>query len=194
MSLLQDALQRARERTPATLISKAVEAGTKKPFSPLPQMPESKARPLPKESQWHTPPIITQIRRQMNTVAPPLPANRELPKQKILAACLIILMGVLSVLFLLRQGLPLSKPTASALREVSKPMPALRMPSLVPEISFLPKLSLTGITVSGDEKLALINNQVVGVGDFLREQARVKEIRERSVVLEFQGRELRLTL
>lgn len=194
MSLLQEALQKAKERTPASVISKAVEVEIKKTASPLPVVPAPQIRPIPKDNRWHTPPIITQIRREINTDAP-VPAVRELPKQMVLATTsVIILIGILSILFLWRQGLPLSKPVVRAAREISRPMPALRMPSLVPELSYQPKLRLTGITVSGDEKLALINNQVVGVGDFLREKARVKEIRERSVILDFQGKDVRLTL
>lgn len=57
-----------------------------------------------------------------------------------------------------------------------------------------PKFSLTGITESTEGKLALINNQVAAVGDRLKEKAFVKEIHEKSVVLEFNGREIKLTL
>ncbi len=57
-----------------------------------------------------------------------------------------------------------------------------------------PKFVLTGVTESNGAKLALINNQVAGVGDRLREKAFVKSINEDSVVLDYDGREIRLNL
>ena len=58
-----------------------------------------------------------------------------------------------------------------------------------------PKFSLTGITLSGSQRYALINNQVVGVGDFLKkENATVVQIQDKSVILTSQGREIRLSL
>lgn len=74
------------------------------------------------------------------------------------------------------------------------PFVEARVPSLVPDLSPLPKFVLTGITASGKERLALINNQVVRVGDPIGENAFVKEIQERRVILEFRGREVKLTL
>jgi hypothetical protein len=56
------------------------------------------------------------------------------------------------------------------------------------------KLTLTGITEAEGVQLALINNQVVGVGDRLREQAVVKTITNNAVTLEWQGRQVTLTL
>lgn len=56
------------------------------------------------------------------------------------------------------------------------------------------KFVLSGITESGTEKLAVINNQVVGTGDRLKEKAFVKEIRETYVILDQGGREIRLSL
>ena len=57
-----------------------------------------------------------------------------------------------------------------------------------------PQFVLTGITDSGSGKLALINNQVVGIGDRLKEKAFVKSIGERSAVLDYSGKEIRLSL
>ena len=57
-----------------------------------------------------------------------------------------------------------------------------------------PKFVLSGITESGTQKLAVINNQVVGTGDRLREKAFVKEIRATSVILDLSGREIKLSL
>ena len=57
-----------------------------------------------------------------------------------------------------------------------------------------PKFILNGITESTQGKLALINNQVLSVGDRMKEKAVVKEIREKSAVLDYNGREIRLSL
>ncbi len=64
----------------------------------------------------------------------------------------------------------------------------------ISDASSTPKFVLTGITDSADGKLALINNQVAGVGDRLQEKAFVKEIGARSVVLDYNHKEIKLTL
>lgn len=56
------------------------------------------------------------------------------------------------------------------------------------------KFTLTGITQADGILLALINNQVVGEGDRLRENATVKSISQSSVSLEYDGRPVTLTL
>ena len=68
------------------------------------------------------------------------------------------------------------------------------VPAFVSHATPEPKFLLTGITESGNEKLALINNQVVGVNNTLKENAIVKDIQEKSVLLYFRGREIKLTL
>jgi hypothetical protein len=56
------------------------------------------------------------------------------------------------------------------------------------------KFLLTGITTADGVQLALINNQVVGVGDILREKATVKAITANTVTLEWEGRQITLSL
>ncbi len=56
------------------------------------------------------------------------------------------------------------------------------------------KLTLTGITSANNQPLALINNQVVGMGDKLREGAIVKSIHGQEVILELDGRKIALSL
>ncbi len=73
-----------------------------------------------------------------------------------------------------------AKVAAAGITSISEPMP--------------PKLVLSGITKSADGNLALINGQVAGVGDRLKERAFIKEIREESVVLDWNGREITLKL
>lgn len=66
--------------------------------------------------------------------------------------------------------------------------------SMLPAASPVPKFTLTGITDSGTGKLALINDQVAGIGDRLKEQAFVKQIGENYAVLDYNGKEIQLTL
>lgn len=73
------------------------------------------------------------------------------------------------------------------------------VPSVISQSSVIPtpvvpKFVLTGVTYSGKDRLALINDQVVGVGDRLQEKAFVKEIGEKYVVLDYERKEIKLTL
>ncbi len=56
------------------------------------------------------------------------------------------------------------------------------------------RFTLTGITETDGMRLALINNQVVGEGDRMRENAVVKTISKDTVVLEYQNKPLKLSL
>ncbi len=58
----------------------------------------------------------------------------------------------------------------------------------------IPDFELTGITSSRNAPLALINNQVVGVGERLKENATVLEIQNQKAVLDFQGKRIELEL
>jgi len=53
---------------------------------------------------------------------------------------------------------------------------------------------LTGITKTAGERYALINNEIVKVGDLLAGNALVKSIFARDVILEYQGKDISLTL
>lgn len=56
------------------------------------------------------------------------------------------------------------------------------------------QFSLTGITTLGEEKFALIDNQIVGVGDMLRDGIEVHSIENKSVILKGRGRQITLRL
>lgn len=60
--------------------------------------------------------------------------------------------------------------------------------------SLKPKFKLSGITISGGQPLALINNQVAAVGDTLKENVIVKKIDGQSVTIEQNGKEISLTM
>ena len=55
------------------------------------------------------------------------------------------------------------------------------------------RFSLTGITRVGNDWTAIINNQLVRVGDWVGE-ARIKAIQEQEVILDHKGQILRLSL
>lgn len=97
------------------------------------------------------------------------------------------------ILFVLKP-FQLSKATIGS-TSISEPdLSTARMKSIVTHLDTGPKFQLTGITTADGQELALINNQVVGVGDITREKALVKRIQNRSVILEFRGREISLSL
>lgn len=90
-------------------------------------------------------------------------------------------------------------------KKVIQPTPAVEIPESfvpisersksLPGLTPGPKLVLSGITSFGEnEYLALINNQIVAEGDVLKERALVKKIQNRSVLLEFRGKETTLSL
>lgn len=75
-----------------------------------------------------------------------------------------------------------SAPSEAVVVKAQKPFTSVP----VSQIKFI----LTGITASGDTTLAVINNQVVGTGDKLREGAVVKSITANRVVLDLDGRQI----
>ena len=67
-------------------------------------------------------------------------------------------------------------------------------PSKASEKSKTPKFSLSGITASGGQRMALINNEIVTAGMILKGDVQVKKILARAVILEDRGKEITLSL
>ena len=92
-----------------------------------------------------------------------------------------------------------SEETAKIIPKKIEPAPK---PKPEPKASFVPlqfpslkpQFKLSGITISGGQTLALVNNQVVAEGDRLKENAIVKKIADGTVTLEYNGKEFDLTL
>lgn len=91
---------------------------------------------------------------------------------------------------------PLNSPTASPIKEAQPVHPALAPPLLAGvglarrgEVQEAPELILNGIVLSADGNLALINEEIVRVGDDIRE-AKVEEITDKQVTLTFQGQKI----
>ncbi len=88
-------------------------------------------------------------------------------------------------------------PPITAPTQTSAPMPPPILQSragMKQEQAWMPNFVLTGVTSAGDVPLALINNEIVRVGDRLPEGAIVREIQSHAAVLEFQGKEIKLKL
>ncbi|MFA7001666.1 MAG: hypothetical protein WC352_05935, partial [Candidatus Omnitrophota bacterium] len=95
---------------------------------------------------------------------------------------------------------PMSAPKIRAMepwpvRAAPVTLPAKPQPRSAPS-STQGSFVLTGMTVQGEERMAIINDRIVRIGDELREGAVVKDIRGRdnSVVLDVDGRQMTLTL
>lgn len=96
----------------------------------------------------------------------------------------MLLFCVLGIIFLLFQ-----RPPAS---HVKTPYAATRQTS--PRIFFGGSYRLTGITKINGVKMAVINDEIVGVGDLLSNKGMVKEIGDQEVLLDLRGQKIRLTL
>ena len=57
-----------------------------------------------------------------------------------------------------------------------------------------PKFKLTGVTFSGDERIAVINDMVVGVGDYVDPKTVVKYIGQSRAIVEENGKTIELSL
>lgn len=184
MSLIQDALEKA--------------------LSPEPEVPKAAA-------PTHEEPRLQSIKFYESTETPETVAQPARPKKKKIVAetlknkiqnlspqaRLIALIGGFLVLSLIlgpiwispaKKSTPSSfaLPTASVVAKTQTPITQKTIAQI--------KFTLTGITQADGIWLALINNQVVGEGDKMRENALVKSVTENTVTLEWQGKQIVLTL
>lgn len=86
----------------------------------------------------------------------------------------------------------LNSPAASPIREAPALAPLLRAGAGLARKSGVqetPELILNGIVLSADGNLALINEEILKVGDDIRE-AKVEEITDKQVTLTFQNQEI----
>lgn len=130
-------------------------------------------------------------------VAPKIKKFRGLPKlamsTKALRNSLLVLLALFSTAGLLH--LTVSLPKAFPKKTIPKAVWGGSLSLVSSDSIQKPEFKLTGITYSrSNEPLALINNQVVGVGERLKEDAVVKEIQNRNVTLEFRGSTITLSL
>lgn len=126
-------------------------------------------------------------------------ADKDAPKPKdtskakpIIIFILVIILGFFAGNMLI-SSLTRSKfkPTVSPVLPMQIEKPVLPPAPAEPVRSSEPTLVLNGILFEQDKGYALINNQVLKVGDTIKE-AKVQEISMEKVVLEFEGRKITL--
>lgn len=203
MSILQRALDRAENPEKETA---APEPQVKTP-APAPVV---KATEAPAERQ-HQAPRLNSIRfyeSQNEAVEEDIQetaraafrnytaAQKETkrPRKNFLGLILVLLFLTVGAAKLMIPSKPAKAPGETLVPAVSSAAPEAvvvkaRKPFTSAPVSQT-KFILTGITASGDTTLAVINNQVVGTGDKLREGAIVKSITANRVVLNLDGRQI----
>ena len=105
----------------------------------------------------------------------------------------VVFLFVLGMVYLLAGSLKSVVPKTGFVAPSSSPTPLNSLTPSVGSPSTQGLFSLTGITQSGSELTAIVNNELVRVGDWVS-GARVKEIKDREVSLEFRGQEIILSL
>ncbi len=129
--------------------------------------------------------------------APPKFAAKKNPIQLSRNGVLIASMALFLGAFLLfSQSVMKQAPAGPVSGTQMKAAPAKQFLPILPDLSgtTAKKFVLNGITSSGNKMLALINNQVVSVGDLLVEDAVVEDIQRRKAVILHNGQRIVLEL
>lgn len=197
MSLLQRALDRAENPETETVTKETVQAAPKIPA------PEKKAQETSSKTQ-HDAPRLNAIRfyeAQNQAIEEDIRQAKavSVPKQEVdhsgrnrLFLITALLTASLGLIPFLHLPAPKNKPLSAQKSAVETPQTVIvkaEKPFVAKPVSQI-RFMLTGITASGDTMLAVINNQVVGTGDKLREGATVKSITDNRVVLDLDGRQI----
>ena len=198
MSLIQEALEKAGGK----LDEKKKEAPSQAALRARLELPNPQVRPVSRAARATPSELPVQKRKPLMAAALEEKSGGSskavfflwsgLIAVVVLSACYILIMEVRA----LSSGGEASrqnKNEKAVVREVVSPFAEATLQtahSSVAGISF----HLSGITSSGGEMLALINNQIVTVGDILRENAMVKEINPQDVLLLYGEVEIRLKL
>ena len=180
MSLIQQALERAQENPYTKAVEAAEEEKRQNPPPPkVMEVPASQPQPVEEEVQLRT--LEKKIKRLKK-----IPSSR-FSLWVIGGICLAALTaGVFGIHAWMRSSSPAES------KEVS---PFYLSQDILPKKGKSFSLKLTGITSSGGVRYALINNQVVSIGDMLKkENAVVKDILPRSAVVDQGGRLITLSL
>ncbi len=195
MSLIQNALDKAGFEDPspvpaevsAPVVSKAAE--------------KSKQEEKKQDASYEGP-RLKNI-QFYESIAPKkmVPSLPSLPKIDFQSKRMLYIAIGVFLLFSLFAGRFLMRPlkndvavsTAPAFEKTQEAVVKTQTPFTQKTISKI-KFVLTGVTSTDHMLLALINNQVVGVGDRLRENAVVKSIAENSVEIEYQGKPIKLSI
>ena len=184
MSLIQEALEKARRLQPVEVDPVSPKEG--KTVVPLQKQSEPLKRALKADPLWQ---VDLKI-RLLNVLEKMriAPARRGEPGKGIFMAAALIILFFGAVIYVHN----------ATLKSQDLKSPRLEAGDSVSQAGLneagVPDFELTGITLSGNTRLALINNQVAGVGEKLKEGATVLEIQNHQVVLDFQGKRIALEL
>ncbi len=179
MSLIQQALEKAAKARQEASAPQAVEVLEK------PQTTRAVLESLHMEEE-----LVSRVRKPVFQFHFHMP-KISVPKRFLLG--ITIIASVVALVLCISWVLPQAEKMETRPVMLAGMSSITQMPQAMP-VAGLPKLSLTGITESNGAKLALINDQVVGVGDRLLEKAIVKSITENTVVLDWNGRQIKLRL
>lgn len=163
MSLIHEALQKLEEET-KSVPNSAVPESAERETAPLSENPVPEARPPHPEKKSK---VVFGIGAVLG---------------------FFFILGV-GYLFLVSKDKTDSKPEFTEAAEVTRP-PA---PPLLVSSRRQGPFHLTGISRSGSDWTAIINNELVRVGETVN-GAEVKEIRAQEVILDFKGQALTLSL
>lgn len=193
MSLIQSALEKANRpagKTPTPVIlpkpSIAATSSVKPQAVRTPVLPKEPAKP------------VLQKKQEEKQEWKPLPEKQNRTQLKypgLIFSGIVFLVGfgvfiALAWIF----AKPPAMTTAGALSTTIQKTSAAPTTPVFAKTKSKNRFQLSGITFSGSDRLALVNNQVLGVGDKLPEGAVVKSISTDAVLLEFQGKNIELTL
>ena len=200
MSLIQDALNRANTPEPEPVVDKVLEevkqAVEREPRLETIKFYETFTAPVEEE--------LKKIKRNLPQASNKIQGIKTIylsPNQLALIGMgILLLVSLIASRFMFRStndaaGLETHSVSAPAVSErSSRPVTVTTKSPVMQRTVAQVKFTLTGVTSSGETRLALINDQVVGVGDHLREKAVVKSIEETGATLDYEGRQVVLSL
>ncbi len=147
-----------------------------------------------KENQKVEEAIQEKLRETLKNKSLPALQTKKEPKSYVLTLILILLFVSLGASLMLfsdsKTFIPETQIIVPERAEIPKAVVVKTENPLKSKSAAQVKFLLTGITASGGTNLAVINNQVVGTGDTLREGAAVKSIQADRVVLELDGKQI----
>ena len=147
--------------------------------------------PVPAQKIWDRDPMGAALEQELIRVQESHAARRSL-YWKITVAVLLALSVTAFFYFNARQPAPVVRSkTSEATKAASVAIPVRQAPVKIYSGNIY---RLTGVTDLGGHPIAVINGRLLGIGDTLDGKATIKEIGKGEVVLDVQGRELKLVL
>lgn len=169
-----------------SLIQQALEKAGRAPVEIAPAIPEKI-----KMTNFPEPPAPAPSAPKVFPASKPAPVKSSM-QNKIIFRSIILMSALLSGLCIMA-WLSVQHPAKIMPPEEAKVL--LEKKKAITKTPADPVYKLTGITlISENDSIALINNQVARKGDALPGNAVVKEIAANYVLLDYQGREIKISL